>query len=623
MKQKRPENIQQALPAMKRIVQRFWPQIRKQSVLLMIACLGLVGEIVIRLLEPWPLKLIFDRLIVPDVATPDLTIPLLDNAEPIVLLTILTVAIVVATGLRSVAAYIGLVGMSLAATRIVTNIRARLYAHLQRLSLSFHNQAKSGDLITRITNDTDKLREVAVTAALPLIVNSLTFVGIVSVMFWLNRELTLIAIAIFPLFVISTLKISKRIHGIARQQRKREGAMAATVAESMGAIKVVQALSLEGMLEDSFASQNQKSLAEGAQTQRLSAGLQRTVEILVAIATALVLWRGVQLVMAKVVTPGDLLVFITYLKTAFKPTRQLARYTAQIAKATACGERIIDLLDTVPDIRDTRGAVDAPPFRGAVRFQNVSFGYEPDKGILDGLNFQVQAGQRVALVGPSGGGKSTLVSLLLRLYDPLEGQILIDGHDLREYKLESLRRQISIVLQDSVLFATTVRDNIAYGSLGATEDEIIVAAHLANAHDFIMALPQGYDTILGERGATLSGGQRQRIAIARAAVRQASIVILDEPTVGLDNENERAVSEALERLTYNSTTFLITHDLRSATSADQIFYIEKGRILERGTHAELMGLGQRYATLYRLQVAIENHDYDQLSSRHNTAQIGR
>lgn len=589
----------------------------------MIACLGLVGEIVIRLLEPWPLKLIFDRLIVPDVATPDLTIPLLDNAEPIVLLTILTVAIVVATGLRSVAAYIGLVGMSLAATRIVTHIRARLYAHLQRLSLSFHNQAKSGDLITRITNDTDKLREVAVTAALPLIVNSLTFVGIVSVMFWLNRELTLIAIAIFPLFVISTLKISKRIHGIARQQRKREGAMAATVAESMGAIKVVQALSLEGMLEDSFASQNQKSLAEGAQTQRLSAGLQRTVEILVAIATALVLWRGVQLVMAKVVTPGDLLVFITYLKTAFKPTRQLARYTAQIAKATACGERIIDLLDTVPDIRDTRGAVDAPPFRGAVRFQNVSFGYEPDKGILDGLNFQVQAGQRVALVGPSGGGKSTLVSLLLRLYDPLEGQILIDGHDLREYKLESLRRQISIVLQDSVLFATTVRDNIAYGSLGATEDEIIVAAHLANAHDFIMALPQGYDTILGERGATLSGGQRQRIAIARAAVRQAPIVILDEPTVGLDNENERAVSEALERLTYNSTTFLITHDLRSATSADQIFYIEKGRILERGTHAELMGLGQRYATLYRLQVAIENHDYDQLSSRHNTAQIGR
>ncbi|MEQ8958262.1 MAG: ABC transporter ATP-binding protein [Coleofasciculus sp. C2-GNP5-27] len=623
MKQKRPENIQQALPAMKRIVQRFWPQIRKQSVLLMIACLGLVGEIVIRLLEQWPLKLIFDRLIVPDVATPDLTIPLLDNAEPIVLLTILTVAIVVATGLRSVAAYIGLVGMSLAATRIVTHIRARLYAHLQRLSLSFHNQAKSGDLITRITNDTDKLREVAVTAALPLIVNSLTFVGIVSVMFWLNRELTLIAIAIFPLFVISTLKISKRIHGIARQQRKREGAMAATVAESMGAIKVVQALSLEGMLEDSFASQNQKSLAEGAQTQRLSAGLQRTVEILVAIATALVLWRGVQLVMAKVVTPGDLLVFITYLKTAFKPTRQLARYTAQIAKATACGERIIDLLDTVPDIRDTRGAVDAPPFRGAVRFQNVSFGYEPDKGILDGLNFQVQAGQRVALVGPSGGGKSTLVSLLLRLYDPLEGQILIDGHDLREYKLESLRRQISIVLQDSVLFATTVRDNIAYGSLGATEDEIIVAAHLANAHDFIMALPQGYDTILGERGATLSGGQRQRIAIARAAVRQAPIVILDEPTVGLDNENERAVSEALERLTYNSTTFLITHDLRSATSADQIFYIEKGRILERGTHAELMGLGQRYATLYRLQVAIENHDSDQLSSRHNTAQIGR
>ncbi|HAG85708.1 MAG TPA: protein tyrosine phosphatase, partial [Cyanobacteria bacterium UBA12227] len=365
--------------------------------------------------------------------------------------------------------------------------------HLQRLSLSFHNQAKTGDLITRVTYDTDRLREVTVTAALPLVVNTLTLIGMVGVMFWLNGELALIAIAVFPLFVFSSIQITKRIRGISRQHRQREGAMAATAAEAMGAIKVVQALSLEAMLETMFSTHNQKSLEEGVQAQQLSARLQRTVELLVAVATALVLWRGVQLVVQKTVTPGDLLVFITYLKTAFKPTRQLAKYLGQIAKAIASGERIIELLDTIPDIRDLRGAIEAPTFQGAIEFKNVTFAYE-DKTILNSINFEVKPGQRVALVGPSGGGKSTLVSLLLRFYDPLEGQILIDGHDLREYKLESLRRQISIVLQDSILFAASIRDNIAYGSLGATQEEIETAARLANAHDFIIDLPQGYDT---------------------------------------------------------------------------------------------------------------------------------
>jgi ATP-binding cassette subfamily B protein len=361
------------------------------------------------------------------------------------------------------------------------------------------------------------------------------------------------------------------------------------------------------MLEDLFARENEKSLEDVAKTQQLSAALQRTVELLVAIATALVLWRGVHLILQGSATPGDLLVFISYLKTAFRPTRQLAKHIAMISKATASGERIIDLLDIVPDVRDKRGAIAAPAFNGRVQFQNVCFGYEPDTLILDRLNFEVQPGQRVALVGPSGGGKSTLVSLLLRLYDPSAGQILIDRHDLRDYQLSSLRRQISIVLQDSILFGVSVRDNIAYGALGATDEQIIAAARLANAHTFIMGLPNGYDTLLGERGATLSGGQRQRIAIARAAVRQAPIVILDEPTVGLDNENEHAVTEALRRLTQHCTTFLITHDLRAAIDADVILYIEEGRILERGTHTGLLRLGQRYAAFYQLQNATSRH----------------
>ncbi len=605
IKRKRPKTAKAAIVGWRRILTRFWPEVRKEKFLLTLAWVGLLGEILAQLLEPWPLKLIFDHIIVPEATELPLPIPFLNDIPELALLTVLTAAIVLATALKAGASYMSLVSLSIASSRIIAEIRAQLYGHLQRLSLSFHSKARNGDLITRIINDIDRLREVTITAAVPLIVNTLTLVSMVGVMFWMNAQLAFIGLLVFPLFILTATKLTKQIHQVAKEQRKREGAMAATASEAINAIKVVQALSLEGMLEGLFANDNTKSLEDVARTQQLSAGLQRTVELLVAVATAVVLWRGVQLVTTGGATPGDLLVFMTYLKTSFKPTKQLAKHMAQIAKATASGERIIDILDTVPEIRDVRGAIAAPTFRGQVSFRNVVFGYEPGKHILHGLSFEAQQGQRIALVGPSGGGKSTLVSLLLRLYDPIEGNILIDGHDLREYQVESLRRQVSIVLQDSVLFAVSVRDNIAYGALGATDAEIEAAAKLANAHDFIMALPDGYDTLMGERGATLSGGQRQRIAIARAAVRRASIAILDEPTVGLDNENEQAVSEALERLTQGCTTFLITHNLQTAVSADQILYLEQGRILEQGTHAELMRLGQRYAALYQIQSAIE------------------
>ena len=603
-KRKPPKNFQQAVPSMRRILGQFWPQIRKQSSLLTVAGVGLVAEIFARLIAPWPLKLIFDYILLPDAHNAELDWPLLRDVSPGLLLVILAIAIVVTAALRATSAYVSLVGLSLAASRIITEVRAMLYAHLQRLSLSFHYQAKGGDLITRITSDIDRLRDVTVTATLPLMINMLTLVSMVGVMFWLDWELALIAMAVMPLFTLSSLKLTKRIQKVARQQRKRESAMAATAAEAIGAIKVVQALSLEGRLEEMFASDNRQSLEESARTQQLSAGLQRSAEILVAVSTALVLWRGVVLVQQGMATPGDLIVFTTYLKAAFKPARQLAKQMAQISKAMASGERIVDLLDVVPDIRNKRGAIVAHPFRGDVSVRNVSFAYDPKKTILDGVSFEAKAGQRIALVGPSGSGKSTLVSLLLRLYDPLAGQVCIDGYDIRDYKLDSLRGQISIVLQDSVLFGATIRDNIAYGAIDATDKDIIRAAKLANAHDFIMDLPQGYDTLMSERGSTLSGGQRQRIAIARAAVRKAPIVILDEPTVGLDNKSEHAVNAALARLTQNSTTFLITHDLRASKDFDQILYIANGQLLEQGTHSELMRLGQHYAALYQMQAAV-------------------
>ncbi|MBT9315526.1 ABC transporter ATP-binding protein [Leptothoe spongobia] len=596
------KSFRSSLPSLKPIAQRFWPHIRKQSRLLTGAFFALLAETGLRLLEPWPLKLMFDRVILPaGFNIHGHNIEALANVSPILVLTILSAAlIVIATG-RGAAAYLSTVGMAVAATHVMADIRGQLYNHIQALSLSFHSQAKSGDLITRVTYDIERLREVTVVAALPLVTHFLTLIGMVGVMFWLNWELALIAIAILPLFIFTTTTMSKKIHKVARTQRQREGAMAASAAEAIGAIKVVQALSLQDFLGQTFAKNNRKSLKESAETQRLRAGQERLVESLVVIVQALVLWRGVQLVLAGNATPGDLLVFLTYLKVAFKPMRQLAKYTGQIAKAIASGERVIALLDTVPDVRDLKGARSAPAFRGDVHCQGVTFAYDPAKGILRNLTFAAKPGEQVAIVGPSGGGKSTLISLLLRFYDPIEGGVQIDGHDLRAYTLASLRQQISIVLQDSVLFATSVRDNIAYGALGASDAEVEAAARLANAHDFIMELPQGYDTILGERGATLSGGQRQRVAIARAAIRKAPIIILDEPTSGLDSTSAALVSDALNRLTQGKTSFWISHHLSTVQHADQILYIEQGRILERGTHDQLMVEAGRYAQMYHLQ----------------------
>lgn len=587
-----------------RIVRKFFPYLQKRKLLIGGSFLALLVETGFRLLEPWPLKFVFDHVLVAQTNNNSLNIVVGHAIDPMLLLALLALSIIVISLLGSFAAYLSTFGMALAAVQILTDIRGDLFSHLQRLSLSFHIQHKSGDLITRVTADIDRIKLAIIKVILPLVTNIITLLGMLVIMGWMNWELFAIALIVFPLFVFSLNHLVKEIRLSTREHRKLQGILAATTSETIGAIKVVQALSLHHQIEDIFQQQNNETLNHGTKSLKLSAVLQRTVQILIAIAIALVLWRGSHLVIAKTLTPGDLLVFITYLKSAFDPLRKLSNQFSEIAKATASAERIMDVLDYEPHVRNYPNAKSAHPFVGMVRFEKVTFGYESGKNILKNISLEVQPGQQVAVVGASGGGKSTLTSLILRLYDPSSGRILIDGQDLREYTLDSLRQQISVVLQESILFAASISENIAYGKIGASDVEIENAARIANAHDFIMNLPDGYDTVLGERGCTLSGGQRQRIAIARAAIRQSPIIILDEPTTGLDNASEQAVNQALHRLTQGKTTFIISHDLPAVKNADVIFYVEDGQIIERGTHRELMLLGGHYAALYQIQNAV-------------------
>ena len=603
---RRKMTLHDALPGLRRVLVRLWPYMRSQRPLIVTSTAALLISIAFRLLEPWPLKLVFDTISQSHGKRTAWLSNLLHlhDSSPGKVILVATIAAALITTIRALADYANAVGFAKIGNRVLTDVRNYLYAHMQQLSLSFHNTARSGDLIVRVISDVNMLRDVAVTALLPLAASFLILAGMWGVMFYLHWELTVLALTIVPLMWIRTISLSKRIQETARAQRQKQGEMAATAAESLGSMKLVQALSLEPVFAAAFNSRSEKTQRQDVKGARLAANLGSTVDILLAVATSLVLWYGARLVLVShELSSGDLVVYLMYLRRAFNPVQDFAKYTARIAKGTAAGERVIDLLDRAPEIHDLPHAKPAPSFLGDVRFEDVGFAYDAGHPVLDHVTFEVPPGRRVAIVGPSGAGKSTLVGLVLRLYDVSAGKITIDGVDLRDYTLASLRRQISTVLQESLLFAATIRENIAYGWDGLTDADIESAARLANIHDFITTLPKGYDTLVGERGVTLSGGQRQRIAIARAAVRKAPILILDEPSTGLDEENDRLVMEALERLAVGRTTFVIAHDLRVAARADTIVYVEERRVQEIGTHAQLLRAGGRYAALYGMQVS--------------------
>jgi ATP-binding cassette subfamily B protein len=589
------------------ILRRLWPYLRAQRALLLFSLGALLAQVAFHALEPWPLKFVFDHLLrarrggrLTELG------PAPQGLDPGTLLLLAALAVVLITGLRALASYASACGVAVAANRILTAVRIAVYRKLQSLSLAYHSKSRSGDLIVRLVADVNMLKQIAINAVLPLVADLLIVLIMFVVMFALNWRLALVTLAPLPLFCFWTARLTRRVRAVGRLLRQREANMAGTAAEALGATRLVQTLALEESFERLFQQQNLESQREDIRVYRLTAGLGRMVGVLTAISMALVLWYGTRLVLEGDLTPGELLVFLAYLRTAFRPLHDFGKYSGRLAKATAAAERVFDILDRTPDVCDQPDASPAPAFSGAVRFERVSFAYEPGQRVLDDIDFEVVPGRHVALVGPSGVGKTTLTGLLLRLYDPVAGRVLIDGRDIREYTLASLRRQFSVVLQDPYLFAVSIADNIAFGSAAVSLADIEAAARLTNADEFIQRLPHGYDTVLGERGVTLSNGQRQRLALARAAVRQSPILIFDEPTTGLDRDNESAVLAALERLSQGRTCFFISHDLTLAARADEVLYLEDCRIIERGSHTELFEQNGRYSKLYRQQLAVRD-----------------
>ena len=590
------KSLKQSIPGFWSLLKYMWPYIRRHRPLIASSFLALFAGVLMRALEPWPLKMVIDHVIIPG-STQISGGGWIDSLDPLTLVAGSSLALILILGLRALSTYWQKVGFALVGNKVLSEVRAALYRHIQCLSLSFHSKSKSGDLLVRVIGDIGLLKDVAVTAFMPLIGSLLVLASMAALMLWLNWRLALLVLLSAPLYWIPTLVLGKRIQSVSRKQRKRESAMASTVAESIGAMQVVQTLSLEDTFADQFGKQNQKSLKEGVKIKRLLAKLQGTVQLMTGVSTAAVLFYGTVLILRGALSAGELLVFLSYLKAAFKPMQDFAKYSGRMAKASAAGERVIQLFETPADVSDAEDALPAPPFKGALTFDHVSFAYEKDQTVLKDISFQISPGQKVVIVGPSGTGKSSLISLISRLYDPGSGRVLIDGTDIRHVTLESLRMQISVVLQDTLLFATSIEENIAYGAPGSSEAAIREAAMLANIHEFIEGLPEAYATQVGERGVTLSMGQRQRIALARAALRKAPILILDEPTSSLDQDNRDAVLQALHEISANRTTIMITHNLREIEHADIILHIENGVLIESGSHVELMATGGTYAQL--------------------------
>jgi ABC-type multidrug transport system fused ATPase/permease subunit len=585
-----------------RVYRIFGPHLLAYSKWFALGYLGVAATILIKIIQPWPLKVILDNILLHKPMPAWLGgINSALGGNEMYLLTLLCVVIVVLTTLEGFTSFLDRYYIAATGYSLTNDVRRRVFDHLQVLPPAFHQKKQSGDIIVRLTSDINELKSLLISSVHNLIKDLLLVVSIVCVMFFMDWQLTLVALFTVPFLYFLSARFSKKVKVVSQKKRSKESEVASIVQESMTSMPVVKAYAQEKHEKKRFAGESDESLKADLQKMRLSAIFGRSVDIVMAIGTSLVIWFGARAVLNVTATPGELIVFLAYLKDLYKPVSGLSELMVSFMTSLVSGERVAELLEIESMVKESPDAVAAPTFRGEIVFDGVTFGYSPEAPVLQNLSFCAPPGSMVALVGSSGAGKTTLVNLLLRFYDPTEGRILIDGRDIREFKLISLRNQMSVVLQESVLFRRTIRENIAFGKSDATFEEIQAAAQAAQAHDFIVKLRHGYDTVLDEQAKNLSGGQRQRIALARAIIRDAPILVLDEPVTGLDAITEQQLMESLDRLIESRTTFVIAHRLSTIRRADLILVVEEGQLIAKGTHAELLRESPFYRTLHELQ----------------------
>ncbi len=570
---------------------------------LIIVFSAMLLETAMSIAAPWPLKIILDN-VVGKHTLPEFLTWLRDfsfGEKTLALAGVAAAATVLIAVIGAIAGYIDNYYTESVAQYVANDLRQRLYHHLHRLSLRYYDTHQIGNLLSTITSDVATIQSFASTTLLSILIDSLTIFGMVGVMLYLNFDFALVAVGVTPFLLLFVARFKTAVKKATHEVRIHQSDILAVVQQGLESIRSVKAFGRQEMEEDRLREASMETVQAALKARRVKSLLSPIVSITVSLCVAFVLWRGAGLILSDAMTIGALTVFLSYLTKFFKPVQDLAKMTNVIAQAAVGMERIQTILDADTIVPQKPDAIAPGKLLGEIVFDHVAFAYDPASPVLRDINLTIKPGQRIGICGPTGGGKSTVVSLIPRYYDPTSGRVIIDGLDVTDYKIDLLREQIGFVLQETVLFAGSIRDNIAYGRPGATPKEIIEAARMANAHEFILQMPHGYDSIVGERGLTLSGGQRQRIGIARAIVRNSPILILDEPTAALDTESEKLVMEALERLMKGRTVITIAHRLSTIRNADKILVLKGGLIAEEGSHDELIMLNEIYAGLYHIQ----------------------